>query len=66
MQEGSNPLNCSCLSASLPAPLPATRTLPPLPAPVQDVKAGLDPHFVDRYEQIYRLAFPQQQEEQAE
>jgi hypothetical protein len=33
---------------------------------VQDVKAGLDPHFVDRYEQIYRLAFPQQQEEQAE
>jgi hypothetical protein len=32
---------------------------------LQDVKAGLDPHFVDRYEQIYCLAFPQQQKESA-
>ena len=24
---------------------------------LQDVKAGLEPHFVDHYDQIYRLAF---------
>lgn len=24
---------------------------------MQDVKAGLEPHFVDHYDQIYRLAF---------
>jgi hypothetical protein len=26
---------------------------------VQDVKAGLEPHFVERYEQIFELAFKQ-------
>lgn len=36
----------------------------------QDVKAGLEPHFVERYEQIFELAFQQQppgkQQQQAE
>ncbi|PSC68558.1 Lon protease mitochondrial [Micractinium conductrix] len=32
----------------------------------EDVKAGLDPHFVDRYEQIYELAFQPQPGEAAQ
>ena len=31
---------------------------PPL-LTLQDVKAGLQPHFVDSYDEIYRIAFPQ-------
>lgn len=27
---------------------------------MQDVKAGLEPHFVDHYSQIYHLAFQAQ------
>lgn len=42
-------------SANVPLPLL------PLPPQMQDVKAGLAPHFVDRYEQIYELAFGGQQ-----
>lgn len=38
-------------------PLTLPRLVSPPVCPTQDVKAGLEPHFVDHYDQIYRLAF---------
>lgn len=35
---------------------PATLKPQPPPRRVQDVKAGLEPHFVENYEEVYKLA----------